>query len=390
MAVQIVVFGDWEMMNGYWVASYWGGAVAATGGALVIGALGRLQRRLSTYDAVLFALGVAILANSRPYEGLLLTVAAAVILAVRMLRCRVRLRVALQKFVFPVAVIMTITGGAMSYYCWRTTGNPLRLPYQENLRQYIPRRMFIWGETQSKVYRHEALARVYKFLMREGFSFKRKTYDAAKRILFFYLGPVLATSLLMMFRVVRDRRIWPVLMCCVVVALGVLCVEWVHIHYVAPLTGAFIIVVMYCLRHMVAFRPRSLTIGRITAVLLLSTSFIVTAADAWASRGWHSAGWALERERIQDQLIRQGGKHLVLVRYSPKHEPWREWVYNAADIDAAPVVWAREMPDNSALLRYFADRQIWLLEVDLAPQTIQRYQARETTDQKDRSLRAAE
>jgi hypothetical protein len=69
----------------------------------------------------------------------------------------------------------------------------------------------------------------------------------------------------------------------------------------------------------------------------------------------------------------------VLVRYSPKHEPWREWVYNAADIDAAPVVWAREMSDNSALLRYFADRRIWLLEVDAAPRAIQRYQARETT-----------
>ena len=78
----------------------------------------------------------------------------------------------------------------------------------------------------------------------------------------------------------------------------------------------------------------------------------------------------LDRAAIIHQLNHQPGYHLVIVRYQPtygvQHDVDHEWVYNAADIDSAKVVWARDMGDsqNQELLRYFHNRSVWLLNGD--------------------------
>jgi hypothetical protein len=76
--------------------------------------------------------------------------------------------------------------------------------------------------------------------------------------------------------------------------------------------------------------------------------------------------WHLQRAHLLAQLENAGNRHLVIVRYGPGHSCIEEWVYNRADIDAASVVWARDMGAhaNRELLAYFAERQAWLLEVD--------------------------
>ena len=77
-AVQFGVFN-------YWTDSYWGGALAATGGALVAGALPRIFGHQRRRDSLVLGIGAAILAISRPWEGAFFCVAASIVVAIWMI-----------------------------------------------------------------------------------------------------------------------------------------------------------------------------------------------------------------------------------------------------------------------------------------------------------------
>jgi hypothetical protein len=80
------------------------------------------------------------------------------------------------------------------------------------------------------------------------------------------------------------------------------------------------------------------------------------------------------RIAIHDQLSKAPGKQLVFVRYWPQHT-FQEWVHNAADIDGAPIIWARDLgaTENAELIRYYPDRSAWLLEPDARPPKLTPY-----------------
>ena len=62
-----------------------------------------------------------------------------------------------------------------------------------------------------------------------------------------------------------------------------------------------------------------------------------------------------------------------------------ELVYNAADIDNANIVWARDMGDkNPELIRYFRDRQVWLVNGSSSPPQLMPYPADSLPAQGDR------
>jgi hypothetical protein len=65
----------------------------------------------------------------------------------------------------------------------------------------------------------------------------------------------------------------------------------------------------------------------------------------------------------------------VIVRYSPGHNVFNEWVYNAADIDGSHVIWARGMDaaNDLELIHYYKDRNVWLVQPDQQPAEISPY-----------------
>jgi len=129
--------------------------------------------------------------------------------------------------------------------------------------------------------------------------------------------------------------------------------------------GLMLLLVIEALRQLRLWRRREgnrgLFLVRAVVVGCLVSS-LIPAKEKIAGRGF-------ERARILKQLEAGGDRHLVIVRYRLDHDTGDEWVYNAADIDGARVVWAREMDpaSNRILTSYFHGRRVWLAEPDSRP-----------------------
>ena len=147
----------------YWTNTYYGGAVAVLGGALVLGALPRIKRQQRVRDALLIGLGLALLANTRPYESLFFCLPIAAVLLIWMFgRSAPPLLLSLRRVLLPLSLVLAIAVGAMGYYFWRVTGSPIRIPYQVNISAYHLV-YFPWQKLQpAALYRHAVMKQFYQ------------------------------------------------------------------------------------------------------------------------------------------------------------------------------------------------------------------------------------
>jgi hypothetical protein len=372
----------------YWDNSYYGGAPAAIGGALVLGALPRIMRRQKVRDALLMGLGLGILANSRPYEGFVLSLPVAAALLVWVAgKNRPSTRVLARRVVLPLMTVLAAVGAATGYYFWRVTGSPFRMPYQVDRATYATARYFWWQSPNPQpVYHNQVMHDFYihlelgRFLMvRSVGGFIRETGLRIMASWVFYIGPVLLIPLFMLPWVVRDRRIrWLVIAGGVSIA-GMEFPTFFAVHYAAPITAVILAVILQGMRHLRAWRwegkPSGLLLARsITLICVLMVPLQVRMLPALARPGiWRPMG--VVRAEILAELDSLPSGHLVFVRYGPDHDPLAEWVYNEADIDHAKVVWARDMgpAQNGELIEYFKERRTWLLEADEMPPRLSAY-----------------
>lgn len=113
----------------FWGQTYMGGGVALLGGALVFGALPRLQKRWRTRFAVLLVCGLVILANSRPYEGGVAALPALAVVLMTAWRNRKQLVAEPVNWLVPTATLLCGVCATL-YYHQQVTGSPWRMPYQ--------------------------------------------------------------------------------------------------------------------------------------------------------------------------------------------------------------------------------------------------------------------
>ena len=404
----------------YWADSYWGGSVAALGGALVLGALPRIKRQQRIRDAILMGVGFALLANSRPYEGLVYSLPILVALAVFVFGKKVPpLRLSARRIVLPLAIVMTLTFVFMAYYFWRTTGNPIRPPYLVNVATYMQEPQFVWGSIKSPVeYHNSAMANFYRtYHLQDSVQSKqfplRTVFTRAFEWWAFYVGPALTVPLFLLagilpyglsFNDLGKTRF--LLILALVTFIGLLLPVHNLPHYAAPMTCVTLALILQAIRQLRVWGRHGFKKGlwavRVVVALCVCSFFLVTLRMSFGVSREKALSVGMRgnivlrfdvdvtnptRLRIVHSLTKQGRHYLIIVRYRPDHDGHQEWVYNDADIDNSKIVWAREMTpvEDEQLINYFKDRQVLLLDADAHPPKLSPYSLPKRQDQVEAS-----
>lgn len=368
-----------------WMNSYWGGSVAALGGALVIGSLPRLLRQPRRQEAFIFCIGLVILANSRPFEGLLL--AAPVVGALLFMHVRSGSIGALwRSAAIPLAAIVIPAALAMGYYNFRVTGHPLLLPYQLYAQQYGVVSAFYWIQPrQAPVYRHAIMK---EFWAKWDVSL---FHEARRNPLGQFVGNIRTGALFLLgtLPLLIGCLAWPpprssldriAIFTLLIYLVGLGLEKYILGHYLAPIAALVFVHFMNAISSLWPWRQAGLRLGAALAaavlgfVLLQTWDFVPplsaeTHKPLGRQRRMGRNAFAEERERVENYLRAIPRQHLVFVRYGGEHSFHEEWVYNRAEIDSSPIVWARSMgpQEDRALAHYFSQRSVWLLEPDKSP-----------------------
>ena len=357
----------------YWVDSYWGGAVAATAGCLVMGAYPRLKKKFTVGNSVLFAAGILMLANTRPYEGFVLCACACGALFAGSLKSRSF------AWLIPAALVLAAGGAVMARYNDRVTGSPFTMPYLVNEKLYAVAPAFFFMPLRPVPhYNHEVLRKFWSEWDVDYYKRSMADLKMATLLKFIILWqtyvrhelltiPVLIVPVLLTSR----RARFPLALLAVFIA-AILIQKGTLSHYTAPIAGTFYLVLTLALHRMYLWRPDGKPTGKLFANVVLASCAFCFAADLVNFGEGAFIGptdFSAARRSIIAQLEKTSGGHLVLVRYAPQHNLHDEWVYNRADIDASKIVWAREMDpiQDQPLLQYYGERRVWLLEADLQP-----------------------
>ncbi len=365
---------------GYWMNSYWGGAVAASAGCLLLGAVPRLARRVRSKDVILAAIGLVLLANTRPYEGLVMSAAAFVaLLFLRRRRQQSLVELLSARCVIPFLLVCGTGALLDGYYNYRVTGHATVMPYTVYFHDYRSAPLLImFSERTPPHYRNADLANSWEADLEhfhEMRSSPRLLLTEIYVLFKFYCQSLFVFPLVLGILLSGSYRMWTAAAICLCVWCGLL-IESNHApHYIAGSVGLLPVLGIYGFRWLRMVGKSYGPVLILTLATLLCIQGVVRRGDE------HGRSWETRRPNFMSprmiatrEAMKHGGRHLILVRYSADHiDKSDECVYNSADIDASQIVWARDMGEekNRELIIYYrASRQIWLYQPDTDANTL--------------------
>lgn len=368
----------------YWMNSYWGGAVAAIGGCLVMGAYPRIVRQKRFHCAWAMAAGLIILANTRPLEGAISSLPVGVALLYWFFsgRSAAPLRMRLVGVGAPIVLCLAIGAVFTGYYNYRVTGHALGMPHREFARQYAHVPMLLTGSVDDRKVVYAKTDMEYQFAVWEPATVKRTQVHYLETRWYYLavgdretLGILLAIPLAMIPLTLRDARIRVMMVCLLMMLLVMLVDGSGSLHYTGPQMGSLFGLLVQCIRHLrAASTVRRRSTGRFLSRVLPIASIICFVAFG-VSRG-RETGWTETRTPIQHRpemeatlAAESQGKAIVFVQYRFNPAvifPFEDWNYNSPDLDGTPVLWVHDMgrAENQKLLQEYPGRAAWNCFID--------------------------
>ena len=290
------------------------------------------------------------------------------------------------------AILLTGTLGAawLGYYNYRVTGSAVTLPYVEYDRQYpSTRHVNLLPLPPSHQFPHLDFTLMDRW-EREAWARTRSAAfltirlgDVAKMLTTF-LGSFMLLIPVVLFgcELLHTPRLkllwWCLLTGCIAMAIGTQYYE----HYAAPILPVILILTVQAFRHLRVFEYSGRPVGKFLCRAIPAV-MLVLAAGSQAVQLYRTKFIAApyypntKKDRLENTLAERPGGHVIFVRYTKYRFPQEEWIYNRADIDNAPVVWAQDMGplENRRLMDYFKGRTFWLLKPDENPSQTEPYSA---------------
>lgn len=383
-------------IGSYWINAYHGGFLPAIGGALIAGAYPRLRDKASASMSIVFGFGLAILACTRPFEGFLFS---APLLAALMWAQRKRAWMPRVRTVAPAMLIAALAVVGLGLYFRAITGSPVVTAYQVSQKMYGWPMSVAWAKPVEVPHRNQELHWYWEYERDEHgkidtplhfieyLTFRLQEYWR------FFLGPGLTLALIALWRGVgRASRpvttareaspTWvPVLLALGGAFTAVLLEGAASPHYLAPATGVIVLAVVLGFEKL-RRTEHGVVLTRVLPLLMIATLTLRIAAQDLGlpyTQKLNYQSWCCKvqgnysKAALTEYLLRQPGRHLVIVRQ--KTDPYNlfQWIYNDADIDHSRIVWARDMGgENRRLLEYFADRDVWVVDPNAEPPTMAR------------------
>ena len=362
-----------------WMNSFWGGAVSACAGCLVFGALPRLRENARTRDAVLLGLGLALQLLTRPFEFIFLFASAVLFLLAFF--CKLTKLMPAVLVLIPASVLTLVQNK-------QVTGSWITLPYTLSQYEYgVPATFTVQPNpiahrqlTREQQLDYEIQSQTHGASVDTFATFCDRFVSRMRFYRFFFLAP-LYLALPLFLPVLRERRFLWVILTLLLFGVGTNFYPYFYTHYIAAVTCLFLLISVTALERLSRFNLARLILFLCAAHFVFwyglhfSRSEVLDAAmtpyETWDAINHDDPEG---RIAVNRQLAAVAGKRLVFVRYYPPHD-FREWVHNAADIDGAKIVWARDLgpEENEKLRRYYPDRTAWLLEPDFRPPRLTPY-----------------